>query len=181
MARTLARGLPVVNLNQVLRAFVRAVLRGDANCHGLNVCSYGWAPLAVPYRKSALTALADESVTQAYKLAELYEGPLWSTLVRSEDHIERSIARLDNESVRIETFYFDAQLQEYVLRLLNVTKEPQRARLFVDQAHFQGARVCALNGDQLGPLELTSDGMTIEFGKNELKTIALMGNRRPSF
>lgn len=145
----------------------------EANCHGRNVCSYGWAPLSVPERKSAFTSLSDHSVTEAYKLAELYEGPLWATTVRTGSRFEHSLARVDNEAIRAVAFFFDPDLNEYMLRLLNVTMEPQRVKLFVDSAHFYGACVCSLNGDLQRPLEISTTGTPLDFGENELKSIAL--------
>lgn len=148
----------------------------EANCHGRNVCCYGWAPLTVPERKSAFTSLSDHSVTEAYKLTELYEAPLWATTVRADNRLEHSLARLDNEAIRVVAFYFDSDLDEYICRLLNVTMEPQRAKLFVDTRAFKGARVCALNGEGQGQLEVNAHGTALEFRENELKTIALSGS-----
>lgn len=142
-----------------------------ANCIGPNECSYGWAPIAGAF----------SDVAEAYRLAELYEGALWGALgkARLNDRADgadaRSFVHISNPTIRGIAFYERAP-NEFTLRLLNVTNDPQTAKLHINFKHAS-VDLIDFGGEVQQHLKLSSagDGHTIElkFNEYEVKTLRL--------
>jgi hypothetical protein len=148
----------------------------EANCLGLNQVSYGWAPLS--------EHSDSEQLAQAYRLAELFEGPMWTVAVRADGEEETQILfGLDNRAIRLAALYTNDS--RVFVRLLNVSQQNQKLRLTVN---VPGVKVFIANldqllGDQLKPSAAQTGGpstFTLEFGKCELVTLALISSNKPA-
>jgi len=166
----------------------------EANCKGEMTCSYGWAPLA------AVAGGADP-FAQAFRLAELYEGPLWAAQSRNPNFSDTgaavcSLLQLDNPAIRLSALYIDAD-GDMVLRLLNTTASSQLCRVSVPSAIFSTVTVSNLGGDERealtavlsAPAKPESAGgspvsgnswqsVEMEFGRAQLVTLRLALKRR---
>lgn len=109
----------------------------DANCKIVQRVQYGWAPLSVfskdtsnGKKKSKAAALTDSERVAAYRLAALFDEPLWATQSRQpEADISGSIIRLDTTAVIITAIKPAQEEEGIVIRMLNVTASKQRADL----------------------------------------------------
>jgi alpha-mannosidase len=111
-----------------------------ANCLGTNRTTYGWAPLGPGSDH-------DQQVIEAYRMAEQFEGRLWTSLAfRDVKERSTSFVKLDNQAIRLVSLHTVGGSRDIVLRLLNVTSKPQQARL---RTAFpcRDASLCNLNGD----------------------------------
>lgn len=107
-----------------------------ANCLGPNKCSYGWAPLSVPFTDIKPSGGGDDWMHEAYKLAELYDGTLFGALGRGRFGTDagadaKSFIHLDNKNIRLIACYPNDP-KSVVVRLLNVCNEDQKAKLHLN-------------------------------------------------
>ena len=146
----------------------------EANCLGLNEVSYGWAPLA--------EHSDSEQLAQAYMLAELFEGPMWTVSVKAAGAPESTaLFALDNRAIRLAALYTNEDL--VFARFLNVSQQNQKVHLTVNIPEVK-VRVANLDqqlADELPASAAQTGGasvFTLEFGKCELLTLALISRRR---
>lgn len=125
--------------------------------------------------------LSDEDRALAYRLAETYEGTLWTTPVTVASAAALkigSILELDNKSIRFMALYSRDGGKTFLLRLLNAAHAPQKTRLkfnapglAAEQVNLDGVSI----GEDLKVVENSSESITYEldFGRNELITLCL--------
>lgn len=109
----------------------------DANCKIVHRVQYGWAPLSVfakdannGKKKSKNTILSDPERVAAYRLAALFDEPLWATQSRQpEADVSGSLIRLDTTAIIITAIKPAEEEEGIVIRMLNVTGSKQRADL----------------------------------------------------
>lgn len=152
----------------------------EANGIGENKVSYAWAPLAVLAggAKFGSSSLSNDERALAYKLAEQFEGVLWSTPLTSEaDEVlnSGSLVTVSNAMLRSVAFYSNDGGKTFLLRLLNVSLEAQEAILSlrgdgtVDKVNLDGNVLTSLqkeSGDSLSNFKLPC-------GANELVTLRI--------
>lgn len=140
----------------------------------------------VPTAKGAASAranagaeeLTDAERAMAYRLAEQFEGALWATPLtpESEEWLrDGSFIQVDNEYLRIVTFYSTDAGQSLRLRLLNVSLQAQRGVLSLGGVFHEGSRVHVVNLDGKVLRELNGKKGAFEFecGVNELVTLQI--------
>jgi hypothetical protein len=140
----------------------------EANCRGINRCSYGWAPLPGKRTRSAMTAADSQTRVRAYELAELYEGPL-TVLPCSRDAgvLVGSLLTFENPAIRATaTFVQDRFL---LVRLLNVTNERQRSGFAFNHQFLSNPQLVSLSGDSDAGQALQLPFM--DFAANQLLTV----------
>lgn len=108
----------------------------EANCLGINRVSYGWAPLKT----------TQQPATEAYNLAEEFEGRLWASLTTSGANAASSLLSIDNKAFRIVSV-FKTPFGDISLRLLNASDSDQQLQL---SGIFKQVTVTKLN-DELVP------------------------------
>lgn len=114
----------------------------------------------------------------AYRLAEQFEGALWATPLtpESEDSLKNgSFVRVDNENLRMVTFYSTDAGKSLRLRLLNVTLSPQQGSISLAGVFNDGAKVEVVNldGTVLRELKGKNGSFALECGVNELVTLQI--------
>ncbi len=101
----------------------------EANCLGPNKTSYAWAPLP--------------NHTDAYNIAEQFEGRLWACL--SQTPIKQlDMVRLNNQATRVISLHNDGNAP--VLRVLNPTDQIQEIKLS-GNLFKERVTACCLNGE----------------------------------
>jgi alpha-mannosidase len=145
-----------------------------ANSLGENVVNYGWAPLGI----FSETKTADhDQLSEAYALADQYEGPTW-LLLTGGDKAETSqpFITLDNGAIRVRSMHMDQSGKSVLLRLLNVTNEPQSLTCSVD-ASVRAGSLTRLDGTEVAKLDCSAaeDRKVMKFSlsQNELTTLKL--------
>jgi mannosylglycerate hydrolase len=152
-----------------------------ANCLGKNECSYAWAPLAVPFTDIQPMGGGDDWLQEAYRLTEVYEGPLWGALGTgrlnddSKGVDSRSFLHISNLNIRGVAFY-ESSPGTFTVRLLNVTNEEQVGRIRLNTKPLT-AELVNLAGDVQETLKMESDetGYTgeVRFGPYQTRTLRL--------
>lgn len=143
----------------------------EANCLGVSRCEYAWAFLG-----ESGDGLADKEISEAYKLADLFEGrlvpfPIGTFTVARQ----QSLITISNPAIYVTAMYVDGN--KLCLRLLNVTPGPQETTLTSILPLSSAAKV-SLSGEHLEELSAASkdtSGMTtlhLQFRQNELLTVA---------
>ncbi|HEY9773450.1 MAG TPA: hypothetical protein V6C81_06540 [Planktothrix sp.] len=145
----------------------------EANCLGLNEVRYGWAPLQ---------AHSDhEQLAQAYSLAELFEGPLWSIATQAESASEaKPMLSCNNKSVRLSALFMQGDLA--CLRLLNVTGQAQSVRMTVN---LTSPQLCTADAsgkkvEELKPVVSQRGAASVynlDFAANQLRTFTLSSGK----
>ncbi len=111
----------------------------EANCKIVHRVQYGWAPLSVfakeasnGKKRSKNSGLSDSERISAYRLAALFDEPLWASQSRQKEaDTSGSLVRLDTSAIiitAIKPAEEDAE-KGIVVRMLNVTGSKQRADL----------------------------------------------------
>lgn len=170
----------------------------DANCKTLQRVQYGWAPLSVFAKESAPNkdssgkkrskGLTDQERVAAYRLASLFDEPLWATQSRQKEFdVSGSIVRLDTTSIIITAVKPAEDDEGIVVRMLNVTGAKQRADLEACM-DVKKARVVDLQENSLeklkevdredtvfkGPFGDDFHYFRLDFGPFELITVKLV-------
>ncbi len=153
-----------------------------ANSLGENIVNYGWAPLGV-FREPQ--ASDHDCLSEAYALADQYEGSTWLVLsgdaksiktAKSEPAEPESFLNLDNSAVRVRSMHMDQSGKSVLVRLLNVTGEAQKVTCSV-QPPVRKASLTKLDGTLVSSLELTAargrKEAQVSLGVNELATLKL--------
>lgn len=141
------------------------------NCLGPNRTSYAWAPLPPAPKKSGFDILSDEMIVESYRLAENYEGHLWSTLTDAKQTGSASFISSDNPTVRLVSMRVADDGQKVIARFLNVSSNPQRVHFSVSSKAKMN--LCRLDEEVLEPVAINSQGKSanVIFEINELKTV----------
>jgi len=145
-----------------------------ANSLGENVVNYGWAPLGI---FSETKATDHDQLSEAYALADQYEGATW-LLLTGGDKAEacQPFITLDNGAIRIRSMHMDQSGKSVLLRLLNVTNEPQSLTCSVD-ASVKAGSLTRLDGTEVTKLDCSaaegSKVMQFSLSQNELTTLKL--------
>jgi len=148
----------------------------EANSIGLNKVSYGWAPLAVS-SNGGVTQLTSAQRALAYRLAERFEGNLWTTPVTTggADALKSgSIFQVDNENIRCVAMYSNDGGASVLVRLLNVSEEVQTVHVTVSVPHSKVERV-NLAGKKSGTVAELDGRYKLRCGVNELLTLRISG------
>lgn len=145
-----------------------------ANSLGENIVNYGWAPLGV-FRETKTTD--HDQLSEAYALADQYEGSTWLLLTGGgKAEPAEPFITLDNSAVRVRSMHMDQSGKSVLLRLLNVTNEPQSLTCSVDAAVMTGS-LTRLDGKELSKLDFScADNrkvMKFSLSQNELTTLKL--------
>lgn len=156
-----------------------------AESKGLNRCSYAWAPLLSKPRSKVLAGdLPAETIAHAYDLCEAYEHELFTAFSSSADSSCNSLIQVENDFVRVLSFYVSDDGESCFLRLLNVTNQHCAGKVLVDFS-FQSAHLCRLDEEIAEEVFLYREyendaedigkrnhcALSINFGPNELKTV----------
>lgn len=145
-----------------------------ANSLGDNIVNYGWAPLGV---FSEIKATDHDQLSEAYALADQYEGTTWLLLTGGDsvDSTEPFIS-LDNGAVRVRSMHMDQSGKSVMVRLLNVTNEPQSVTCSLDPSVKAGS-LTRLDGTVVSKLDFSGSkrGSETKFSlsQNELTTLKL--------
>jgi alpha-mannosidase/mannosylglycerate hydrolase len=159
-----------------------------ANSLGENIVNYGWAPLGV---FSETKATDHDQLSEAYALADQYEGMTWLLLTGSDsenavvgeskdsrDSTEATspFLRLDNNAVRVRSMHMDQSGKSVFVRLLNVTNEPQALNCSV-AASVKAGSLTRLDGMDILKMEFIDKSerkeAQITLSQNELTTLKL--------
>lgn len=149
----------------------------DGNCLGENIASYAWAPLSVldNTASSKADSLDDCARAAAYRLAERFEGSLWSTPLTPESDAALTLGsavQADNASIRLTALYSNDEGKSLLLRLLNVSMKPQHTELSVQDDLLKLQQV-DLSGRKTSDLPRKDGKVKVSFGPNELLTLQL--------
>jgi hypothetical protein len=147
----------------------------EANCLGMNEVSYGWAPLS--------EHSDSEQLAQAYRLAELFEDPVWASPYRSaagESAQALPLIGSNNRCIRVVAMYTSGK--GAWARLLNVSHQGQSARLTVN---LPGARLWLADPDERVGAELrptasqtgAASVFSLDFAPNQLLTLCLASGK----
>jgi|AGTN01.1.fsa_nt_gi Alpha-mannosidase len=177
----------------------------EANCPGRNIVEYGWAPLnifapnavasAAPARGASVeernrdkkehpagkvlgSRLSDMERSAAYRLAELYEGTLWSAPVAQGDSSSlaktldesHSLFDIEGSAVNFSALYSNDGGKSLLLRLLNVTNQQQLANITIGVDHKK-VEIVDLAGNTLERLKPVDERYKVPFGVQELVTL----------
>jgi hypothetical protein len=134
----------------------------------MNEVSYGWAPLS--------EADARHQVPEAYRLAELFEGTLYTIPINGKAITDRlSLFSLNNSAIRCVAMYHSPG--GTFIRFLNVASDPQTVLLDVHQPapKLRTANMDEKLGEELSPVKSAggTSSYSIEFGANQLVTLCL--------
>ncbi|MBC7999085.1 MAG: hypothetical protein IAF58_14140, partial [Leptolyngbya sp.] len=146
-----------------------------ANSFGDNIVSYGWAPAGV-FEEGV------DLLNEAYALADRFEGNVWLLLSDAARNVEggksnaTSFLHLDNGAVRVRSLYMNQDGKSVILRLLNVTADPQELTLKLSGIFDRATRI-RLDGVKLYELmiSMTDSESSVKFALsgNELATLKL--------
>jgi hypothetical protein len=139
---------------------------------------------ALPGKHESVSAneLSDAERATAYRLAEQFEGALWTTPLTgdSEDFIsDGPFLSVDNEFLRIVALYSTDQGKSLRLRLLNVSLSAQKAIVRIGEPWKKcnsGIEVINLDGMVLRGLQEKDGAFILECGPNELVTLQIAAN-----
>ncbi len=149
----------------------------EANCLGINRCSYGWAPLTEPAAHADSLdneSLDNDQITRAYQLTDLFEGRLIACPVGKFEKVQqRSLVVIANPALYSTATYVEEG--KLYVRILNTTCSEQESAIKISLPVSSIGRVNLLGEDlQLLPVKKDASGATtvdLKFGTNELLTV----------